>query len=51
MQLAGVERPPQHLARAEQVLLAHDLGERGRAHPVGERRGGGGGALRFEQIH
>ena len=38
MQLALLERPAEHFARTEQVLLAHDLVERARAHPVGERR-------------
>ena len=34
-----LERPAEDLAGADQVRLADDLVERGRPHPVGERRG------------
>ena len=54
VQVAALERGAQHAARPEQVLLADDLIERARPHPVGERprrcRTRGAGGL-LEQLH
>ena len=38
MQLAALERRAQDAAAPEEIVLAHDLVERARSHPVGERR-------------
>ena len=53
MQLPLFERAPEHLAGADQVLLADDLVERARPDAVRERGGSGGrrGRRGIEEIH
>ena len=55
MKLASLDRGPQHAAGPQQVLLADDLVELARSHPIGEgcrRLRGGARALRLtEQLH
>src|SRR6185369_10601312 len=53
LQEIALDRLAQRFARGEQLLLAHELVEGARAHPLGERRRriGAGGVVRKQGVH